>query len=707
MTKKEKEQRLITRVLDDYELDERDRAWMRDNWVKYIRNYMGMVDPMRCKPWEDAADLNVPMTAIAIDSLYPRIANALFGMDPIVTIKPQEETDVDRSRTVEHFYDWQLSSYINFEEGLRPEGKKWVRSGIVFGSAVAKVRWEEEREIVTKSEDDLLAEYGTTDLGYFGDSAITEEEKVVYAASIVENISLEDFIVPSKATGVQPHQADHVIHRIFLPNPILQKRMKSRLYKRIKDVEKFIMTKTTVQNKDVEQAIDDMQGLTTIGAQGYENRHELLEWYGSFDYNDDGDEIEVIVTVHKEAQKLLRIVPLKEVFPHGKRPFADWHFIRIPGRFYGMGLPMRIEGIQEEVNTIHNQRVDFGTITNTPFGFYRPSSGLKPETWTFKPNQLYPVEDQSSVWFPQRPQTTTFGYKEESGLWEAFERLTGSSDLTAGRQPNTVGATRTATGTLAIIQEGNVKFNDYIQEAKEGLRRIVLQIHQLNENFLPEDLPGLAFRVTGRGGEDVFVDLKGNTQEIKGNFDFIFMGNAENSSAQFERESNMILFQNLTDMSRLPMAMQLGIVTVKNIYNIYRDMIRSFGKKDVLSYITEPKDPLPTPLDPNIENVMMSQGRPVDPVITENVQYHMQIHEEFEMSPAYQIMTPEANMMFQDHKQKTYGVANTQQQMMAQQAQTPPTGVGPQAAGIGKKSGMFGDYYGSGMMSGGPNEEGV
>jgi hypothetical protein len=681
MNKKDKE--LVSRVLEDFRSDDVDRSWLKGKWEKYTKTYLGVEDEEIILPWDGAANVNIPITMIAIETLHPRLYNAIFGMEPIVNVRATEETDVPNEEKLQYFLNWQLLEHANYRRGIKAAIDDWMRNCSIYGTSILKIRWEEDKQKVIN-----VNEYGEE----------TVEEIINFSGIVVTPLPIEDFYVPSYAEGVQADEADHCIHRCYVPTHVIKAKGKAGIYS---NVGKELLSRTmgsSGEKREIQEAIDDETGVVNVGRTGKENRHDLLEWYGRYDLNGDGIDEEIVAVVHRDTSTLLFKDYLTKVCPNNKRPFIDIHLIRVPGCFYSMGLPQLLEGVQDEINKVHNQRLNHGTITSTPFGFIDPACGLAGEDYTLEPGKLIPLDNpQANVYFPQFAQTQTIGFQEESLFLQYFEKLTGASDMAMGRQPTVVGATRTATGTQAIINEGNYRFNLFIDRIKIGFKELVTQVHQLNLHFLPLDKGRIAFRVTGQGGENIYVEIS-DVKDIQGKFDFIFSGNTTNTNEALQLEKSLQLYQQLTEPTRLMLFMQLGLITPMNIYNLLRDLCKTFDKKDARSYITKPKETTPIPMDPGLENVMMAEGKGVEPVVTEDVAYHEKIHLDFLASPAVGAVPPAHMPLFNDHLQKTERLKFLQQQMFA--ASTGQKGAAqPQRVfGIAQQPGMMKQGANAGLI---------
>lgn len=138
-------------------------------------------------------------------------------------------------------------------------------------------------------------------------------------------------------------------------------------------------------------------------AQDEDRYREILEQHRYLDLDDDGYQEPYIVTVHLASQKVLRIVARYDLHgiklnKSGKKIicikpvcyFTDYHFIPSPdGSFYSMGFGTLLYPINESINSIFNQLLDAGTLSNLQTGFIGDSVRIQggeismaPGKWT-------------------------------------------------------------------------------------------------------------------------------------------------------------------------------------------------------------------------------------------------------------------------------------------------------------------------------------
>jgi hypothetical protein len=189
---------------------------------------------------------------------------------------------------------------------------------------------------------------------------------------------------------------------------------------------------------------------------------EFLEAYVKFDFfgNDQVDE-NLIVLVEKQSFKVFRIREQIEVIDENKKPIRRQRFLKRRGISWGFPLYTLIAGIQLGVDAMWNRCVNSADITMTPWGFIkRGIAGLKRNKVEIYPGHLIEMDNPEAVNFPNLSmfQPTQF-IPLIMQFISFFERTLNVTDYMQGRESQVSGKKgSTATGTLAILQEGKIKF---------------------------------------------------------------------------------------------------------------------------------------------------------------------------------------------------------------------------------------------------------
>ena len=568
----EEERAVVKRVLEDFHQDLSDREeWMRQRERLY-KKYRGVTEP-KDFPWPGCSNLHLPVTMTAVETIHPRLVNALFAVRPYAAVRPRESRDVERARRVEQFLDYALEQ----EMDVFLKVDDWIHNMLIDGVSVMKVAWRHERRKVVEVEHqiDFDVVLGQDEVQYVPtiEEVEVERDEVVYDAPWGEVIDLEDLILPAQASDLQ--EAAHVMHRMWLSMDHLRRRAADGLYTNVDKLEEAKEGGAEPPSGSIDRLKrlkEELEGVSAA-ASGLQRqgKREVLEAYYRYDVDGDGYEEECVFTVDRQAEVLLRADLLDKIFAHGQRPFVSMKFMPVPGRFYAIGVPELIEHLQDELNAIHNQRVDYGTLSNTPFGWYRAASGFKPEVHTIEPGKLFPVDAVGDVQLAAFPSSTAWGEREETALIGYLERLLGVSDFNVGRQIDRMNAPKTATATLAIIQEGNVRLDLAVKRVQHAFKAFLSQVLQLYQQYIP---PGKVIRVLGPDGRNAFSPV--TREDIRGRFDFALLGTSASANKLLDRDTSVELFLALREDPLLDPA-----VNPEGAFELRRRLLRSYDLSDL------------------------------------------------------------------------------------------------------------------------------
>lgn len=413
-----------------------------------------------------------------------------------------------------------------------------------------------------------------------------------------EVLDLEDIVVPARTGNLQPptqfnpHGAPYV-NRLCKTTLDTIRRLKANgTYDLLDDagMSKIASTATSPNSwwedeaaklqKDQKEGVDSPYAQTDLGVRF------IIEHYGRWDVDGDGFDEDVVFWVERDSQVLLRARLLGEIYPGVpvRRPFGVAKLFPIPGRFYAQSLGEILEPLQDAMKFLMDSNFDWGTITNIPFGFYRPASGLKREDMTLLPGTLYPVDRPTEdVSFPTWNRDMSWVMNTFSMLKQMDEKLSMQSDVQFGRVPTgQASALRTLGTTASLLQQGDARSEQILRRLFHGISEIYLLIHRLNRRYLPKDKQ---IRVMGMAerGEDPYVDL--TPDRIDADVDFAFRATMLNTNKQ-------VVAAALGEVAALlisPIALQMGMATPDGIYKLMRDIAKA-KDLDPDRYIQRPRE---------------------------------------------------------------------------------------------------------------------
>jgi chaperonin GroES len=226
--------------------------------------------------------------------------------------------------------------------------------------------------------------------------------------------------------------------------------------------------------------------------------YTLIEQHRFLDLDDDGYEEPYVVTFHKESGTVLRIVArfdedgieerdgkVVRITPH--HYYTKFSFVPNPdGSFYSLGFGVLLGPINEAVNSLINQLVDAGTLSNMQGGFIGKGLRLKMGEQRFSPGEwktvnstgddlrknivALPAKDPSNVLFQLMGSLITSG-KELASVAEIF----------TGKMP---GQNTPATTTMATVEQGMKVFTAVYKRIFRSLDEEFKKIYHLNGIYL-------------------------------------------------------------------------------------------------------------------------------------------------------------------------------------------------------------------------------
>ena len=505
----------------------------------------------------------------------------------------------------------------------------------------------------------------------------------------VELVEFEDLIVPFRTVDLQ--SAERIAHQYWLTLPEIKRKVANDGWQLDdQDIEKLKAKirggerqEETPENKRMKRQKDIQIGELQVNSANksgdsvkeyVDDKILIWEIYCRDDLDENGLGEEMIYQLPYSLGKIAKAQYLEEVFPHGRRPFAELHNIPISDRFYSLSIGELLTPINVEVNAIINMVHEAQEIINNPFFFYvptlltvdpKPIEGLKP-------GQGIPIGDPAGVIFPRFAQEPLANLSAMDSLLLFADRLTLSPQSVGSSQVRN--APRTARGTLALLSEAGVKVDGFIMAAqKGGWRELIHQIHALYAEFGPDEK---FFQIVG---EDAWRGIK--REDLRGRFNYKFSGNTVNTNREVMRTIAQV---RLTTLIGLP----LYQTDLQAQQRLIRNFLQHF---DEGANIDELVPAMPgggggphPPMNQKTELELMMQGQQVSVLPLDQHAEHMQIIQKFIGGRRFADASPEmvANIAahFQEHAQL----------LVQQQTRTGGPGQGnnvPVGAGLGNLEG--------------------
>jgi len=231
--------------------------------------------------------------------------------------------------------------------------------------------------------------------------------------------------------------------------------------------------------------------------------YTILEQHTYLDLDEDGYAEPYVVTVEAESNKVLRIVPRfseSDVLMDDKQNvvsieaiqyYTKYGFIPNPdGGFYDIGFGRLLGPLNNSANTIINQLVDAGSLSNLQAGFIGKGLRIKMGETRFQPGEWKAVnavgDDLKKQIFPlpvREPSQVLFNLLDL--LLKSGKELASVAEIFVGKMP---GQNTPATTTMASIEQGMKVFTAVYKRVYRSLTSEFRKIYKLNQQYMnPEE----------------------------------------------------------------------------------------------------------------------------------------------------------------------------------------------------------------------------
>jgi len=538
------------------------------------RQWDGIMNP-KDFPWKNCSNLNVPITSAIGDTLLAYLVNSLLGQRPFIRVKARGDTKTKNAKIMEAVIDDQCYSESSVFKSL----VEAFHDGLRYGVWAVIVDWEDfSVQIPTRIAVPVKNEQ--TGQIEFKEQSVIRERKISRPKITPQNIT--EIVVSPQATCINydgtGNPADYVIFRRYLKMDNLKRNSieNGGVYYNLDKLE------PASQNTCLDEVLREKEerlGVDNNNCQGYD--FEGLEGWYWYDIDGDGKNELCIFTIAVCNGKPVIIRKQECPYSHYKIPLV-WQKLFPDRGLYSRSVPSWLKDIQDEINTIHNQRRDAVSLSLLKMWKYRLGSrfDLNQEIY---PGCMIGVLDMQDF----EPVVTyehgiTPAISEEQLLNAYVERMTGISDYAIGRDSESSGRA-TATGTLALMRNANLRIDLIIRYWRNsGLKELGELIGELNKQFYPIETKIEPFDKTGFEQTDLDQGmLQVLISDLEGEFKYEYLGNNNMIDRFTEREESVFLYDLLKNNPIIKN-------NPKSIYELTKDLLRVHGKNDI--HITSPEE---------------------------------------------------------------------------------------------------------------------
>lgn len=546
---------------------------------------------------EDASNFGVPLIQWQTMGKLATDMSSLLGADAELIGKPVGPSDQKNVAKVGRFMTWRMFQSMKITNPLIVfDFRK-----ILFGRSHAMLDYARETFTIKDLETGMLADV------------------VDYEGPRFRPLWPDELIMPGEdVENVQ--QFSFVLRRYRItPNDLLRGEIAGRFFGIKDNFQKIIdfaenHNQRESQGEGIQHEKDLAEG---VDFEGVASRGQLVvhEWYGRWrrlkgkkdarENNLAGRndfESDLVASRLPEMNMICGCQDLMDAYPRMKnrRPFVEAALIK-DGSYWSPGFGEILETIQDESSVNHNLMTEAGEFAVGPLIFAKPASGVTSDKFRYAPREVILTEDPNGVKVVTVAPNLAYAIAKEQTIMRYGERVTGVSDLSLGRSSDQPNQPRTARGTIAILEQGNIRASLDTTVLREDVNLLAGHIWELDSELSPESV---FFRVTEEDANGLFDVSRGGafmtSKERAGRYDFDIKFATSVWSREAKKDDQLALYQ-------LDIQNPLIATNPAALWKVTNNIHKAMGDDNFCDVIPEPPDP-GLPVKPAAEWTKALQG---------------------------------------------------------------------------------------------------
>lgn len=538
-------------------------------------------------PWPNSANVFIPLIPTQLDTLAARLTATVFP-PRMFLVNGNTDEAAKYQHEVERYYNAELARHDWNEKFYQ-----WMHLSLRDGTALLKVTWKRQkrkRKVVqavdAKDENGSpIPDQENPDQPH-RTTEVKEIEVTEYDDVVLTPVELRDFLVlPAYAKSIE--EAAGVAHKLYLDETQLRAMAYGEDAVLWPDAVKSILETVDEGNDEVAM---DRQGISTLTAagqinvsdnngeppsKGHQAKGPFIVWEvyrDDLDLDGDGVPEENVFWVHDSTQTLLGVDSYQ--YWHGQRPFISLAPMPRLRRFYGYSVVERLRTIQEEINALHNKRLDAVDLALLPPRYRTENASVKDQNKKWAPDAEWVVTNKEDVGFINGPTIPLESKDAENTLNSYAERLTGLSAPMVG---GTNSGRRTAKEVQTAASSAGVRLDLMAARIRQAMKLVFWQIHHLKLQFAPDNMESNV----NTGGAPEKLSLP--KAKLAQDYDLSIAGMGGPVDKQGRQQSMLFLYSLLM---KNPIVAQDKM----KVYRVTRMLLEEYDRVDIPSLLGTEED---------------------------------------------------------------------------------------------------------------------
>lgn len=443
-------------------------------------------------PFEGASNVHIQVIAIYMKVYHSVLRRSILGAENIWNAQSDDESLADFIPQVEENLNYKARNVWNISEAI--SDVIWTTCRDTLG--VMQIPYVEQYEenvsdfVLVSNDQEFLQEFPPDDPGIdkqeweswrqrVGTEATDENpveipityDKVIYRGPKGEVIDLADFVIfPATAKSIEREFARGHGHRFYMRRGEIKRKLNDGIW--FKDATERLLSKNR-SGSEVSGYMKSKDQTEGLNRSGRSDDYEFFSLVYYCDLENDGVEKKYLLIYSREAEEIVSFI----AYPYRMDFYVIFRIGKKPNRLPGFGVPESLDGTNEAIDTIFNQRINSRKISEIPTfkAKLEEGSDFDPESMnsTWKPGRIFWMKN------PEAFQQFIVQPTDLRGSMEEQRILMTISSLDMGVEPfsfsgNAMDGDKDAPGnkTAMLINQSNLRMDDPLEELRTSIGKV-------------------------------------------------------------------------------------------------------------------------------------------------------------------------------------------------------------------------------------------
>lgn len=454
--------------------------FLRNKWLVLYRLYRGeSLDQYSY----GRTRLHSPEPFKIVETLHPKILRALFAQQRWFKLDGEQDEHDGAAKAQEILCRDQLRA-CNF----RGEMVRFIRSGLIYGTAIQKCWWKQDIAEMTyrngrRVPDERMP--GTTKVQLEN----VKRKELIFDGNNVKNVSIFDFLTAPNASTIDA--AEWCADRSAWPDFKVKEMGELGHWINLEKLRDHPGSGDTSFGDEFKERKSYAYGVFDPREASWAPHiphYEVLDWWGPLVIKNERGNLEtricnVVMVEPKSLQLVVRVTV--NPFWHQKKPYQAWRPITLDDEFYGIGSLEMIARLSMEKDMKRNLLMAATQLESNPMWLISDEANIPAGQLILEPGTTIRVPSvQESIAPLHVPQVSDSALKAENVLTMDIRETSGAtSPSMGGRDP--FGDSKTATQHMAEIDEANMRIVSMIENFETDV--VVPMLDQMawnNQQFM-------------------------------------------------------------------------------------------------------------------------------------------------------------------------------------------------------------------------------